>query len=71
MAEKTTVLLSDVTIKGNIIEKENLMTDSKIEGDITADRVQTYESSKITGNIIKNKRKYKRNTYIYTYKIRK
>ena len=51
MAEKTTVLLSDVTIKGNIVEKEKLMTDSKIEGDVTAETLQTYESSKITGNI--------------------
>ncbi len=51
MSEKTTVLLSDVTIKGNIVEKEKLMTDSKIEGDVTADILQTYESSKITGNI--------------------
>ena len=51
MAEKTTVLLSDVTIKGNIVEKEKLITDSKIDGDVTADVLQTYESSKITGNI--------------------
>jgi len=51
MSEKTSVLLSDVTIKGNIVEKEKLMTDSKIEGDITTDSLQTFESSKITGNI--------------------
>ena len=51
MADKTTVLLSDVTIKGNIVEKERLMTDSKIEGDVTAESLQTFESSKITGNI--------------------
>ena len=51
MVEKTSVLLSDVTVKGNIVEKEKLMTDSKIEGDITAESLQTFESSKITGNI--------------------
>ena len=51
MSEKTSVLLSDVTIKGNIVEKEKLMTDSKIDGDITADSLQTFEGSKITGNI--------------------
>tara|TARA_B100001996_G_scaffold367878_1_gene339905 strand:- start:68 stop:379 length:312 start_codon:yes stop_codon:yes gene_type:complete len=51
MSEKTSVLLSDVTVQGNIVEKEKLMTDSKIEGDITADSLQTFESSKITGNI--------------------
>ena len=51
MSEKTSVLLSDVTIKGNIVEKEKLMTDSKIEGDITTDSLQTSESSNIIGNI--------------------
>ena len=51
MSEKTSVLLSDVTIKGNIVEKEKLMTDSKIDGDVTADSLQTFESSKISGNI--------------------
>ena len=30
MSEKTSVLLSDVTIKGNVVEKEKLMTDAKI-----------------------------------------
>ena len=51
MSEKTSVLLSDVKIKGNIVEKEKLMTDSKIEGDVTADSLQTFEGSQITGNI--------------------
>ena len=35
MSEKTSTLLSDVTVKGDIVEKETLVTDSKIEGDIT------------------------------------
>jgi cytoskeletal protein CcmA (bactofilin family) len=51
MSEKTSTLLSDVAIKGDIVEKERLVTDSKIEGDITADRLQTHEGAKITGNI--------------------
>ena len=51
MSEETSTLLSDVTIKGDIVEKERLVTDSKIEGDITADQLQTHEGSKITGNI--------------------
>ena len=51
MSEKVSVLLSDVTIKGNITEKEKLITDSKIDGDISAETLQTYEGSKITGNI--------------------
>ena len=36
MSEKTSVLLSDVTIKGDIIEKERLVIDAKIDGDVTA-----------------------------------
>ncbi len=55
MSEKTSILLSDVTIKGDIVEKERLVTDSKIEGDITADQLQTHEGSKITGNISSSK----------------
>ena len=51
MSEKTSVLLSDVTIKGNVIEKEKLMTDAKIEGDVSADLLQTFEGSNIKGNI--------------------
>ena len=45
MSEKTSVLLSDVTIKGNVIEKEKLMTDAKIEGDVSAEVLQTFEGS--------------------------
>ena len=51
MSEKTSVLLSDVTIKGNIVEKERLVIDSKVEGDITADKLHTHSGAKIEGNI--------------------
>ena len=51
MSEKVSVLLSDVTIKGNIVEKEKLIVDSKIEGDITADNLHTHSGAKINGNI--------------------
>ncbi len=51
MSDKVSVLLSDVTIKGNVVEKEKLMTDSKIDGDINADVLQTFEGSHINGNI--------------------
>ena len=51
MSEKVSVLLSDVTIKGDIVEKEKLILDSKIEGDITADKLQTHSWSNINGNI--------------------
>ena len=51
MSEKTSVLLSDVTIRGNVVEKEKLLTDSKIDGDVSADKLQTFEGSEIKGNI--------------------
>ena len=51
MSEKTSVLLSDVTIKGDIVEKEKLIIDSKVDGDITADHLQTHSGSVINGNI--------------------
>ena len=51
MSEKTSVLLSDVTIKGNVIEKEKLITDAKIEGDVSAEILQTFEGSSIKGDI--------------------
>tara|TARA_Y100001970_G_scaffold292906_1_gene436529 strand:+ start:1478 stop:1789 length:312 start_codon:yes stop_codon:yes gene_type:complete len=51
MSEKITTLLSDVTIKGDIIEKEKLVLDSKVDGDVTADRLHTHSGSNIDGNI--------------------
>ena len=51
MTERTSILLSDVSVKGDIVEKEKLILDSKIEGDVTADYLQTHSGSKITGNI--------------------
>ena len=51
MSEKISVLLSDVTIKGNVIEKEKLITDSKIDGDVTSEKLVTHPGSKLNGNI--------------------
>ena len=51
MSEKISVLLSDVTIKGDVVEKEKLITDSKIDGDITSENLVTHQGSKINGNI--------------------
>ena len=34
-----------------MVEKEKLMTDAKIEGDVSADNLQTFEGSNIKGNI--------------------
>ncbi len=51
MSEKTSILLSDVTVKGDIVEKETLVIDSKVDGDITAGKLQTHSGSNINGNI--------------------
>ena len=51
MSEKTSILLSDVTVKGDIVEKETLVIDSKIDGDITAGKLNTHSGSNINGNI--------------------
>ena len=32
--EKTSILLSDVTVEGNLIEKDKIVLDAKINGDV-------------------------------------
>ena len=51
MSEKTSILLSDVTVKGDIVEKETLVLDSKVDGDITASKLHTHSGSNVSGNI--------------------
>ena len=52
MANKTkSVLISDVKVRGNITEKESIFIDGIIEGDISAEFVETFENSNIKGNI--------------------
>ena len=52
MAEdKTSILLSDVSIEGDLVEKDKIILDAKINGDIKADDVETHSNSNITGNI--------------------
>ena len=48
---KTSILLSDVSIEGDLIEKDSIIFDGKINGDIKADEIETYTNSNITGNI--------------------
>ena len=48
---KTSMLLSDVSIEGDLIEKDRIIFDGKINGDIKADEIETYTNSNITGNI--------------------
>jgi len=49
--EKTSVLLADVSIEGDLIEKDKIIIDAKINGDIKADEVNTHANSNIKGNI--------------------
>jgi|TARA_Y100001970_G_C14198635_1_gene839707 Integral membrane protein CcmA involved in cell shape determination len=49
--EKISRLLSDVSIEGDIVEKDKIQIDAKVNGDIKAGEVQTHKNSNIKGNI--------------------
>ena len=49
--EKTSILLSDVSIEGEIVEKDKIIIDAKINGDITAAELETHLNSNVKGNI--------------------
>ena len=52
MAEdKTSILLSNVSIEGDLVEKDKIVLDAKITGDIKAEEIETHSNSNITGNI--------------------
>ena len=52
MAEnKTTILLSDVSIEGDLVEKDKIILDAKISGDIKAEEIITHSKSNIIGNV--------------------
>ena len=56
MAEdKTSILLSDVSIEGDLVEKDKLIIDAKITGDIKADDIDAHSNSSIAGNITAKK----------------
>jgi len=48
---KTSILLSDVSIEGDLIEKDKIIFDAKIRGDIKADEIETHSNSNVLGNI--------------------
>ena len=52
--EKPSILLSGVSIEGDLVEKDKIIIDAKINGDIKADQVETYDKSNIKGNIKSN-----------------
>ena len=49
--EKTSILLSDVSIEGDLVEKDKIIIDAKISGDIKAADIETHQNSNIIGNI--------------------
>ena len=49
--EKRSILLSDVSIEGDIVEKDKIIVDAKVNGDIKAEDIETYVNSNIAGNI--------------------
>ena len=52
MAEdKTSILLSDVSVEGDLVEKDKIILDAKVSGDIKAENVETHPNSNIKGNI--------------------
>ena len=49
--DKTSILLSDVSVEGDLIEKDKIIIDAKINGDIKAEEIETHQKSNIKGNI--------------------
>jgi len=49
--EKTSILLSDISVEGEVIEKDKIIVDAKINGDIKAEDIITHSKSNIVGNI--------------------
>jgi len=48
---KISTLLSDVSIEGDIVEKDRIVIDAKINGDVKADEIETHTNSNINGNL--------------------
>ena len=45
--EKTSILLSDVSIEGDLVEKDTVIIDAKVNGDIKAQDIETHPNSNI------------------------
>ena len=43
--------MSDVSVEGEIVEKDKIIVDAKINGDIKSDEIITHSKSNIVGNI--------------------
>ena len=49
--DKVSILLADVSIEGNLVEKDRIILDAKISGDVKAGDIETHSNSSINGNI--------------------
>ena len=49
--EKTSILLADISIEGEVVEKDKIIIDAKVTGDIKADNIITHSKSNIIGNL--------------------
>ena len=49
--EKISILLSDVSIEGDLGEKDKIIVYAKVSGDIKAEDIEAHSNSVITGNI--------------------
>ena len=72
---KTSTLLSDVSVEGDIVEKDKIIIDARINGNIKSEDVETHPNSNIKGNIKSEKAilggKIKGNINSNNIKIRK
>ena len=48
---KISILLKDVSIEGDVVEKDRIIIDAKVNGDIKSGEVTTHSNSNIKGNI--------------------
>jgi len=49
--DKTSILLSDVSIEGDLVEKDKIIVDAKISCEIKSDDIEAHSNSSISGNI--------------------
>ena len=49
--EKISILLSDVSVEGDVVEKDKIIVDAKVSGNIKADNIETHQNSNIKGDI--------------------
>ena len=48
---KTSILLSDTSIEGNVVEKDKIILDAKVSGNIKAEEIITHSKSNVIGDI--------------------